>query len=363
MVSFIKYFLSLILVSSFSFAFDVSLVRVVSNIGIPWGMAFLDNNTMLINTKDGKVILYEIEKNKLITLKNPPNIYQKGQGGLLDIQLSPNFKKDGWIYFTYSKEIHSKGVTVLARAKLQGYALHSWQELLLTNSMTNTGVHFGSRITFDDKGYLYFGVGDRGHRPNGQDINTHAGTIMRLHLDGTIPHDNPFVETDGLDEIYSYGHRNPQGLFYDKTRDILFECEHGPRGGDEINIIQKGKNYGWARVSHGKEYWNFSDVGEAKSLEGMIDPLKVYIPSIAPSSLIVYSGKIFKQWKGDLFLGALALKHLNHIVLDDNLEVKSQNRLFEELDKRIRNVVESPDGYIYFSTDSGEIYKIIPKKS
>jgi glucose/arabinose dehydrogenase len=183
---------------------------------------------------------------------------------------------------------------------------------------------------------------------------------MRLYLDGTVPKDNPFVGRSGLDEIYSYGHRNPQGLVYDKNRDILFSCEHGPRGGDEINIIQKGENYGWATVSHGKEYWNFSDVGEAKSKEGMEDPIKVYIPSIAPSSLMVYSGKIFKQWKGDLFLGALAMTHLNHIVLDENLEVKKENRYFEDLNQRIRQVVESPDGYIYFSTDSGEIYKIEP---
>lgn len=355
-----RYLIIGFLLISVSFAQDFKYTKVVEGLSIPWGMAFLDENKIIITGKYGEISLVDMKKNSLQSLKNTPNIFQKGQGGLLDVQLSPHFKTDGWIYFTYSKEQNGQGVTVLARVKLQEDRFYDWEELIVTKSATDSGAHFGSRITFDDK-YLYFGVGDRGHRPNGQDIQTHAGTIMRLHLDGSVPKDNPFVGRNGLDEIYSYGHRNPQGLVYDKNRDILFSSEHGPRGGDEINIIQKGKNYGWATVSHGKEYWNFSDVGEAKSKEGMEDPIKVYIPSIAPSSLMVYSGKIFKQWKGDLFLGALAMTHLNHIVLDENLEVKKENRYFENLNQRIRQVVESPDGYIYFSTDSGNIYKISPK--
>jgi len=356
-----KFLLFIFIFNSFLGAKDFEVKKVVSNLGIPWGMAFLDKQKVLITIKNGDIFLLDLESNILSKLKNTPNIYQKGQGGLLDVQFSPKFKEDSWIYFTYSKKLENKGVTVLVRAKLKDDSFYDWEELLVTKSATNSGVHFGSRITFDDEGYLYFGVGDRGHRPNGQDINTHAGSIIRLHLDGSVPKDNPFVGKYGLDEIYSFGHRNPQGLFFDKQRKILFECEHGPRGGDEINIIKKSQNYGWALISHGKEYWSFEDVGIAKSKKGMVDPIKVYIPSIAPSSLLVYSGKVFKQWKGDLFLGALALKHLNRIVLDKDLNVIKEQKLFSDLDSRIRNVVESIDGYIFFSTDSGDIYKIVPK--
>ncbi len=181
---------------------------------------------------------------------------------------------------------------------------------------------------------------------------------MKFFVRPHIPERNPFVRKEGLDEIYSFGHRNPQGLFYDKKRNILFECEHGPRGGDEINIIQKEGNYGWPMASFGKEYWSNNYVGMARSYKGMIDPIKVYTPSIAPSSLMVYSGKLFKQWEGDLFLGALALKHINKITLDKDNKVIKEERLFEELDKRVRNIIEAPDGSIYFSTDSGEIYQV-----
>lgn len=339
---------------------NYTLERVFSGFGVVWGMTFMDSHTMLITQREGEIYKLNLHNKTSTKLLNPPNVYAYNQGGLLDIQVSPWYKKEGWIYFTYVKKQNDKGVTTLARAKLKENGFYGWEELLVTHSVTDTGVHFGSRITFDKEGYVYFGVGDRGERSNGQDIQNHAGTVIRLHRDGSIPKDNPFVGKNGLDEIYSYGHRNPQGLFYDAKREILFECEHGPRGGDEINIIQKSKNYGWAVVSHGKEYWNFSNVGEAKSKKGMEDPMYVYTPSIAPSSLMVYSGKVFKNWEGDLFLGALAKTHLNKITLDKQFNVTKEERLFENLNLRIRNVVESPDGLIYFSSDSGEIYVIKP---
>ena len=354
----------LIVLLSFSFVkgknIEYKVEEVISNLNVPWGMAFLNDKEMIINQKNGWVFILNIETKKLTPVLNQPKVYYYRQGGLLDVQISPNYKKDAWIYFTYVKKIDGKGVTTLSRAKLKDYKLYSWKELLVTKSATRTGAHFGSRITFDEDGHLYFGVGDRGHRPNGQDINTHAGTIMRLNLDGSIPKNNPFVGKDGLDEIYSYGHRNPQGLFYDKVSKKLYEIEHGPRGGDEINLIEKGKNYGWATISYGKEYSTNQAVGIGTRKKGMQEPIKVYIPSIAPSSLIVYSGKVFKQWEGNLFSGALVLRHLNRIVVDKNSKVIQEDRLLENLDERIRNVIESPNGWLYISTDSGRILRIRP---
>ncbi|RLA07846.1 MAG: PQQ-dependent sugar dehydrogenase, partial [Gammaproteobacteria bacterium] len=187
-------------------------------------------------------------------------------------------------------------------------------------------------------------------------------SIIRLNLDGTVPADNPFVgDKNKLDEIFSFGHRNPQGLFYDKKRDILFSVEHGPRGGDEINIIKKGENYGWATVSKGKEYTSFSYVGDYRSKKGMRDAIKVYIPSIAPSSLMVYSGKLIKKWQDDLLIGSLVLTHINKITfLNKNFTKSQEIRLLKNLNQRIRDVTESPQGFICFSTDSGDIYKISP---
>lgn len=338
---------------------EFKVETVVSNLGVVWGMSFVSKDKILINQKNGKMFLLDTTTKKLSSVTNVPEVYHYRQGGLLDVQTSPNFKKDAWIYLTYAKNINGKGATTLARTKLKNNTLYNFEELLVTKSRTNTGAHFGSRIAFDEDGYLYFSVGDRGHRPNGQDINTHAGTIIRLHLDGTVPKDNPFVGKAGLDEIYSYGHRNPQGVFYDKFSKQLFAIEHGPRGGDEINIIQKGKNYGWATISYGKEYWAPIKVGIGTHKKGMQQPIKVYTPSIAPSSLIVYSGKLFKNYKGNLFSGALALTHLNRIVLDKNNKVVKEERLLEDLGERIRNVIESPKGEIYISTDSGKILRLL----
>ena len=338
---------------------DFEIKEIISGLGIPWGMTFLDKDKLLINEKDGNILLFNIKTKKLKKLSNPPNIILQGQGGLLDIKLSPNYIEDKWIYFTYIKKENNYALNVLSRAKLTNDSFYSWQELFISKSLSATGVHFGSRIAFDENNHVYFSIGDRGIRNNAQNLKNHAGSIIRLNLDGTIPKDNPFVNNkDAFNEIYSYGHRNPQGLFYDKTLKQLFSIEHGPRGGDEINIIKKGKNYGWPIISHGKEYNSFFSVGEGKYKKGIENAIKVYIPSIAPSSLIVYSGKVFKQWKGNIFSGALKLKHINRIVINKELEVLEEERLFKSLNERIRNIIEGPNGLIYFSTDSGKIFVI-----
>lgn len=355
-----KLVLFISLIFSSSFAFDNIKVEKLLNIeGIPWGMSFLNKHKLLITQKQGKIFLFNLKTSKLTNIKNPINSTLYGQGGLLDVQVSPSYIKDKWIYFTYSKKINGFFETALSRAKIENNTLILKEELFVSKTLSSNSVHFGSRIAFDENNNIYFSIGDRGNRQSAQDLSNHGGSIIRLKLDGKVPKDNPFVTKEKhLKEIYSYGHRNPQGLFYDKEKKILFSIEHGPRGGDEINIIKKGKNYGWPVISHGKEYWADISIGQGTYKKGMEDAIKVYTPSIAPSSLLVYSGKVFKNYKGNLFAGSLKLRHLNKIVLHKNLKVKSEQRLLKNLNERIRNIVESPEGFLYISTDSGNIYKI-----
>lgn len=328
--------------------------------GVVWGMDFLNSQQMILTERGGDAYLFDIKAGDLLEVLGEPTVLAKGQGGLLDVAVSPNFNKDGRIYFTYSKPQQGQGVTTLAWAKLNGRELVELEDLLVTKSATSTSRHFGSRITFGGQGHVFFGVGDRGERDNAQNLEVHAGSILRLNLDGSVPSDNPFINVKGaLPEIWSYGHRNPQGLVFDKISGLLWEIEHGPRGGDELNLISKGQNYGWAVVSLGKEYWGPVAVGEDTHRKGMVDPEKVYIPSIAPSSLMIYSGAAFPHWRGDLFAGALALQHLNRIKLDKENKVEGEERLLESLRYRVRALRESADGWIYFSTDTGEVCRIV----
>jgi aldose sugar dehydrogenase len=340
---------------------EYQVEEVVSGLGVIWGMAFLSPEELLVTERSGNIQKIHLTTNKITEIKGGPEVWANGQGGLLDVAVPLDYGKSGWIYFTYSKEINRQGVTALARARLKDDQLTNLWDLLVTDSASDTSRHFGSRIAFDQQGHLFFTVGDRGVRPNGQNRFNHAGTILRLNLDGSIPDDNPFVKGEGLPEIWSYGHRNPQGLFWHQETGKLWANEHGPRGGDEINLIEPGNNYGWPVVSHGKEYWGPVDVGEATSKPNMTDPLKVYIPSIAPGSLLIYSGRAFPGWRNNFFAGALALVHLNRVVFDaDNVPVL-EDRLLNELDERIRAVIESPEGWIYLSTDSGRILRIKPR--
>ncbi|MGP2656077.1 PQQ-dependent sugar dehydrogenase [Malaciobacter sp. WC5094] len=335
---------------------------IVSNLGVIWGMDFLDENRLILTQKDGKVFVLNLKTKALQNIKNIPKVYYQGQGGFLDIKVSPNYKSDSWIYFTYSKNINNQGLTTLARVKLENNSFINQQDLLITKSNTSTSRHFGSRIAFGNKGHLFFSVGDRGVRKTAQNLLNHSGTIIRLNLDGSIPKDNPFINNkNALDEIYSYGHRNPQGMFFDKEKNLLFSIEHGPRGGDEVNLIQKGANYGWPIISYGKEYWSPLDVGEGTHKKGMLQPIKYYVPSIAPSSLIMYKGSVYKELKGKLLVGALKLTHINILSLDDKNNVIKEMRILEHLKQRVRNIVESPNGLIYFSTDSGKILLLKPK--
>jgi glucose/arabinose dehydrogenase len=334
---------------------------IARGLGIPWGMTFLSDDTLLISQREAILSLLNLTTNTLTTINGLPEIKVNGQGGLFDVARSPDYANTGWIYLSYAKEIAGKSATTLARAKLVDNTLTDWQDLLITQSRTDKNVHFGGRITFDHDGHVFMSVGDRGVRTNAQDLTNHAGKIVRVNLDGSIPKDNFFVnDAAALNEIWSYGHRNPQGLHYHLASNTLWAIEHGPRGGDEINLIQAGNNYGWPTISYGMEYWGPFPVGKGESLEGMEQPIKYYIPSIAPSSLILYSGKAFPQWSGNLFSGALALQHLNRVVLNKQNQAVEEERLLPSIG-RVRNIIEDKKGYLYLATDNGQLIQIKPK--
>ncbi|MCP4877864.1 MAG: PQQ-dependent sugar dehydrogenase [Gammaproteobacteria bacterium] len=339
----------------------IRVEQLFSGLGVPWGMTFISAQQLLVTERTGQIRLLDISNISSTTLSGVPEVVAEGQGGMLDVALGSNYSSEGWIYFTYSKPSNSEAATTLARARLDRDRLFDWQDLLVTDSATDTRRHFGSRIAFDSDGHVYFGIGDRGERGQAQNLSNHIGSIIRLNLDGSIPSDNPFVDNpQAKAEIWSYGHRNPQGLLFDQSSSRLWSIEHGPRGGDEINLIEKGRNYGWPTISHGKEYWGPVAVGEGTSKPGMEQPRKVYVPSIAPGSLILYRGNAFPKWQGNLFAGALKLMHLNRVMLSQSGQVNGEERILEELNERIRALTEGPEGWIYFSTDSGRILRIRP---
>lgn len=340
---------------------DLHIEQLAKGLSIPWGMTVMPDNSLLITQRNNTLSHLNPDTGKLTNITGlPDDVLVSGQGGLFDVQLSPDYANNGWLYFSYNKEVNGQGATTFSRAKLQGKQLVDWQDLLVTQSRTDNKVHFGGRISFDNSGHIFLSIGDRGERDHAQNRSNHAGSILRLNLDGTVPDDNPFIrQTDVLPEIWSYGHRNPQGLFFNQQTGQLWAIEHGPRGGDEINLVEAGKNYGWPEISYGKEYWAPLAVGKEHQ-EGMEQPIKMYDPSIAPSGLIQYQGDLFIDWKGKLLTGAMKLQHLNIITLNDNDEAVDERRLLKTLNSRIRNVIEAPDGALLIATDNGDIYRVTP---
>ncbi|MBR7887914.1 PQQ-dependent sugar dehydrogenase [Marinomonas sp. A79] len=326
--------------------------------GIPWGIALLNDNEAIVTIKQGSAYKINLTNGNSQAIIGLPKVDSRGQGGLLDVAKSPHFSEQGWLYFTYAKPFQQGSKTTLARARLSGNTLEQWQDLLISDSASNQSVHFGGRITFDDKGHVFFSVGDRGNRDNAQNLTNHAGSILRLNLDGSVPESNPFVTHANIrNEIWSYGHRNPQGLFYDTSTQTFWSNEHGPRGGDEINLIRPGANYGWPIVSYGKEYRDASTIGEGQVKEGIDNPAKVFIPSIAPSSLLRYQGILFSNWNGDFLSTALALRHLNRVKVANNGDT-TENRYLQDLNERLRSIAQDSMGALYLGTDSGRLLKI-----
>jgi len=332
---------------------------VVPELQIPWGMTWLPDGSMLITEKSGTLIHFK--NGKKTEIGNVPEVYNRNQGGLLDIELHPEYAKNGWIYITYSsKEGEEKGGnTALIRAKLENNTLTSIQKLYKGTPNTTRGHHFGSRIEFDTKGHVYFCIGDRGNRDvNPQDISKDGGKIYRLNDDGSIPEDNPFVNEKGAKKaVYSYGHRNPQGMAIHPDGTIWVH-EHGPRGGDEINPIKKGVNYGWPVITYGINY-SGTKITDNTQKEGMQQPIYYWVPSIAPSGMDFITSELYPKWKGNLLVGSLKFQYLEMLVLNDNTVTK-RKKLLDGIG-RIRNVRQGPDGHIYVAVENTGIVKIIPE--
>ncbi|MDC6367553.1 MULTISPECIES: PQQ-dependent sugar dehydrogenase [Flavobacteriaceae] len=338
---------------------DFTEKLIIEGIHNPWGMTFLPNGGILFTEKEGEILLFY--NGKLSDVENTPDVYVRGQGGLMDIELHPNYNENGWIYLSFAspKGDGKGGNTAIMRARLSNGKLVDKQLLYKGEPNTTKGQHFGSRIEFDDEGYLYFSIGDRGNRDvNPQNITRDGGKIYRIHDDGRIPTDNPFADkSNSKKAVFSYGHRNPQGLTKHPETGQIWEHEHGPRGGDEINIIQKGKNYGWPLITYGINY-SGTKITDDTSKPGMEQPIYQWTPSIAPSGMTFVSSDKYPKWKGNLLVGSLAFQYLERLVIQNN-KVIYREKLLDGIG-RVRNVRQAPDGYIYVGVEGKGIYRLVP---
>lgn len=332
---------------------------VVPELTIPWGFTFLPDDSILITEKTGELIHFKDGKKNQIS--GMPEVTVRGQGGLLDIELHPNFKENNFIYFTFaSSEGVEKGAnTTLMRAVFKDGVLSDQKVLYKAYPNSRKGQHFGSRIAFDSENRVYFSIGDRGNRDvNPQDITRDCGKIYRLNDDGSIPEDNPFVGVENAKEaIFCYGNRNPQGMETNPFTGEIWAHEHGPKGGDEINIIQKGKNYGWPVISYGINYsgTKFTDITEK---EGMEQPLHYWDPSIAPSGMAFVNSDKYAGWKGNVLIGSLKFKYIANCYLENGKVVKEE-KILEDIG-RVRSIEQGNDGYMYVGVEGLGIVKIIP---
>ncbi|HEX6999495.1 MAG TPA: PQQ-dependent sugar dehydrogenase [Gammaproteobacteria bacterium] len=345
------------------------VVTFVEGLRNPWSMAFLPNGDMLVTERGGQLRI--VRDGKLLPDPVPgvPRVRAQGQGGLQEVALHPDFERNRIIYLSYAKpnEDGSLGTTALARARFVNDRLEDVEEIFEAKAWSDRPGHFGARIAFDREGYLYMSVGDRmaGLTPQGmdpdleghpaQDLSNHQGTIIRLRDDGSVPDDNPFVgRTDALPEIWSYGHRNPQGLAIHPETGDLWSTEHGPQGGDELNLIKKGANYGWPVIGYGANYTIGTNFHRAREKEGMEQPAAFWVPSIGISGLMFYTGDKFPNWRGDAFIGGMSRNYqqLVRVSFSEDGRTVTGREHFLPQEYRIRDIRQGPDGLIYIATDN-----------
>ena len=341
----------------------LKITTVVKNLANPWGLAFLPDGRILITERAGRLRIFS-QGQLSPAVTGTPAVYNQGQGGLLDVAIDPNFSQNQWVYLTYA-EAGTGGTagTAVMRGKLNGNALENTQLLFRQMPKLSTGNHFGSRLVFDKAGYLFVTLGENNNRITAQHLDHHQGKIIRIWPDGTIPTDNPFIgQANVKPEIWSYGHRNPQGATLNPWTGKLWMHEHGPKGGDEINIPLAGKNYGWPIITYGIDY-NGQPIPESTgtSAPNMEQPKHYWVPSIAPSGMAFYDRNKNSAWYGNLFVGGLAAQQLVRLELNGETITKEE-RLLGELQYRIRDVRAGPDGSLYVLTDSatGRLLKIDP---
>ncbi|TLD45601.1 MAG: Aldose sugar dehydrogenase YliI [Accumulibacter sp.] len=329
-------------------------LRIVSEgLEHPWGLAFLPDGRMLVSERPGRLRLIDASgRVDPEPVRGLPPIAAFGQGGLLDVALHPRYRDNGWIYLSYVGEGPGGYGTEVLRGRLQGKTLHAVQILFRMRPKSGGGQHFGSRLVFDRQGFLFITLGDRGEMQRAQRLDDHAGSVIRLHDDGRVPADNPFVARAGaLPEKFTLGNRNIQGAALHPDSGEMWAHEHGPQGGDEINLIRAGRNYGWPVITYGRNYGSGTPIGEGTARPGIEPPLHQWTPSIAPSGMAFYTGERFPHWRGNLFVGALRDQMLLRLQLDGP-RVVHQEPLLKNAIGRIRDVRNGPDGFIYVLTDS-----------
>ena len=331
----------------------------------PWSVAFLPDGRMLITERAGRLRLvsqdFKLESKPIDGL---PEVSPQGQGGLFDVVLHPQYAQNGWVYWAYNAPGAGGWGTALARGKLQGHRMTDVQVLFSMQPKTRSSFHFGGRIVFDQAGFLYLTLGDRGDKDRAQKLDDHAGSVIRLHDDGRVPANNPFVNRAGaMAEKWTLGNRNIQGAALHPQTGELGSHEHGPQGGDEVNVMRSGLNYGWPIITYGVNYGLGTKIGEGQAKPGMVQPLHVWVPSIAPSGMAFVSGTQFPQWQGNLLVGALRGQMLVRLSLDGE-KVLGEERLLQGRGWRIRDVRMGPDGLVYLLTDEaqGSLLRLEPTK-
>jgi glucose/arabinose dehydrogenase len=339
---------------------EVSTEKLYEDFKNPWGMTWLPDGRLLVTEKAGEILVFKDDKFTGEKLSGLPQVSSAGQGGLLDIQLHPDYKTNGWIYISYSKPVEGGITTAVSRFKLQGNQVTDLQDIFLAKPFIPATFHFGSRIIFDKDKFLFVSVGERGTQPKVQELNNDHGKIHRIYDDGRIPADNPFAkQKDASASIWTYGHRNPQGMVYDAATNRIWAVEHGPKGGDELNLIEKAKNYGWPKTSYGINY-DGSILTKDKELPGIENPVRYWVPSIGPCGMTIVTSDKYPAWKGNLLIGALAHRHLARVELSGNKYV-TEEKLMTDM-ARFRYVAQSPDGFLYAITEGpGLLLKLVPR--
>jgi glucose/arabinose dehydrogenase len=345
-------------------------VPVVDGLEHPWGVTWLPDGEILITERPGRLRIVRDGVLDPTPISGVPEVFAENQGGLLDVSVHPQFTQNRFVYFTYSHGDNSASRTRVARATFDGNAVNNWQVIFEVGQTKPRGQHFGSRMAWLTDGTLLVSIGDGGNPPitlNGelirqqaQNLGSHLGKIVRINDDGSIPADNPFVATENAEpEVWSYGHRNIQGLTFDPVTNRIWASEHGSRGGDEVNLVQGGENYGWPVATHSREY-SGGLISPEKSLPGMIDPKVIWTPSIAPSGLTVYNGDRFPQWQGQLFAGGLVSQDIRRIEVDNSGNVVNEESI--SIGQRVRDVRQGPDGLLYILTDqdNGQLIRLEP---
>ena len=339
----------------------IRVTSIATQLEHPWSLAFLPNGDILVSERPGRLRIIRNGVLDPTPIAGVPDVHHHRHGGLLDLAVHPEFVTNQLVYFTYSRASSQGATVVLARGRFDGIALHNVEDIFVADAWSLTDVHYGSRIAFGRDGTLFMSIGERNERERAQTLTDHAGTIIRIRDDGSVPDDNPFVGlADSRPEIYSYGHRNVQGLAIHPLTGALWANEHGPQGGDEVNLVMPGKNYGWPLVSLGREYQG-DPISDAWDLPGLERPLVFWSPSIGISGMAFYTGRRLGAWMGDLFVGGLAGRSLQRVMLVDTASY-GRETLLTDLRLRIRDVREGPDELLYVVTDedSGELLRLEP---